>query len=594
MQQRPENRGIDSIRMKRTQPALPGVTLPTTPIPGVASPTPPSPSQARKKQHTEVLIPLQLLGLGVLLEVLYLALYPLLANATSTPDTIVKHAIPGIFPWVTEFYWTTKPLFSRLFVAAAWLNPTTDTGRANLVLLILALACVLALLAVRLGGRVARERGVTGRSSRIFWVMLLLTGIFSVTMLCIPIGLNALSHDMLLYGLYGRVVMIYHFNPYVAAPSLFSQDVLQSLIKARETTPYGPVWTDVSLLITIFAHDSIASMLLGFRLVGLIAHLASTALLWAILTRLRPERRLPLTLLYAWNPVVLLLGVCYMHLEMVIVLFLLLAGFFFQRNAPLLAWVFVLLTALINPLYLLLLPLFLHMMMTNSRLLPRRFLRWLSVASISGLVVVLAYAPYWQDWGLTGLVASLHRSFLPDNAVNSLDAMLLHLPVQLPPALVWLAAPHHWTAFALSIVSCIFLFGLWLADTEELVFLFSSWLLLALAVLMPGYWPWYVIPPLALALCSTSIRTTLLTLMLVAGGLISLYCWLLPSLWMGLALVTVGLPVVLWGWALFFNSSWRMTRAKEIEQAEQQKRQKRRPGISRPPWLSRPPSWGGD
>src|SRR5262249_32773300 len=42
------------------------------------------------------------------------------------------------------------------------------------------------------------------------------------------------------------------------------------------------------------------------KLLGLGAHLANAALIWAILGRLAPERRLLGTLLYAWNPLCLL------------------------------------------------------------------------------------------------------------------------------------------------------------------------------------------------------------------------------------------------------------------------------------------------
>src|SRR5439155_11940089 len=114
----------------------------------------------------------------------------------------------------------------------------------------------------------------------------------------------------------------------------------------------------------------------------------------------------------------------------------------------------------------------------------------------------LAYAPYWQGWGITGILKSLREAFLQDKAINSLDAALINLPIKLPPALDWLIEPHHWTIFAAITVGCILLLGMWLADNVELVVLFSSWVMLALLVLLPVYWPWYTILPLGLALCS--------------------------------------------------------------------------------------------
>src|ERR1700730_2962544 len=81
MQRPNRDRDSYSIRTGRTQPALPGATLPTAPI--VAHPQhypeqPQMPRQtARKRPHPVRRALLQLLGLGILLEVLLLALYPL-------------------------------------------------------------------------------------------------------------------------------------------------------------------------------------------------------------------------------------------------------------------------------------------------------------------------------------------------------------------------------------------------------------------------------------------------------------------------------------------------------------------------------------
>jgi len=36
--------------------------------------------------------------------------------------------------------------------------------------------------------------------------------------------------------------------------------------------------------------------------------------------------------------------------------------------------------------------------------------------------------------------------------------------------------------------------------------------------------------------------------------------------WPNLALVTIGLPLLIWGWALFFTATWFMARPKETEQ----------------------------
>src|SRR5215472_1536157 len=93
--QHPGDRVLDSIRKQRTQPALPGVTLPTTPI--VAQPvhTTMTSRPARRTQRGESKVVI-LWGLALLLEGVYLALYPLLIGGTRANDPF-RQAIESAF-----------------------------------------------------------------------------------------------------------------------------------------------------------------------------------------------------------------------------------------------------------------------------------------------------------------------------------------------------------------------------------------------------------------------------------------------------------------------------------------------------------------
>ncbi len=584
MQQPPDQRTVDSFRSRRTQPALPGVTQPTV----IISPTTPRPGPPliRKTRHAARTI-LQLSLLGVLLELLLLALYPLLANTTRVGPAgqLVQQALPGVFPWLPSLYWTNAfPALLHLFSGVSWLNISDTTTNASVLLsfLLLVLASGVVLVASRLSGRVIQERLSRIDKALLFWLILVATGIFGLTMLVAPIGLTIFSQDMLTYGLYGHVVVAQHVNPYGVLPN--PQDILQTLIDVKATTPYGPVWTDISVLLALVAQNSIVGTILTFRILGLCAHLLNVVLLWTILTRAKPEMRLSATLLYAWNPLILLFGIAEMHQEIVLVCIILAAILFFQRNSPTIGWVFVLLASLLNFLWLPLLPLFFRLMLRQSRILRmgHRLLWWAGMLLISFVVVVLAYAPYWHAIGFAGIAVQLQHTFVQDMPVNSLDAALLHLPI----ASAWLTSPHHWSLFVLGLGGLFLLLGLWLADTLELVALFSGWLLLLLSILLPTYWPWYLIAPLVLALCSTNRRTILLATLLSGASLLSYY-WLLTSTWTGQALVTLGMPLLLWGWILFFSSTWQMTHIQQ-EEKPADARVRRFTDRSRPSWFSRP------
>ena len=585
MQPGPENQTTLHERSTSFMPA--GVTAPAEVV--ASAPLPP-PGQATaqrtvKKRHPVRTAVLSLLAAGLLLEILWAALYPLLA---SRPVHNGGQALPDLFPWLARPYWTNA--FPAL---AQWLD-LAHTG-ANIQCVILMLAVVVMFFAARVGNRVARERLSPAMSRLLFATILLLALLFGMTMVLAPLVASAMSSELLLSGLYGRMAVIYHVNPYVVAPVMLPHDQLERILAASDTSTvtatataslYGPIWLDVSVLVALFAHNSLANLFISFRLLGLVTHLVNATLIWVILGKLRPEVRIASTLLYAWNPLVLVLGVALMHPVIILLLLVLLAIFFFQRGAFVFCWIFVLLAALFNPLYLLLPPLFLRLIVRNIRFRPavHQFFWWARMVGISLLVVMLAYLPYWNKWGVSGFMAHLHEAFLPHSMLNSLDAAILTLPLSLPVMMQWMVMPQHWAMGALVLIGIFLLFSVWLVDTLALMLLCASWLSLFLLLLEPVYWPWYLIPPLALTLCSAHQRTQQFVMLLLFGALFSYYCWLWQPAWTGQALVAVGLPFLLWGWLQCFASIWHMTHNDEAEDKPVKR------GISRPPWLSRP-SW---
>lgn len=607
--QRPRN----ARSMQRTQPAMPGahVAMPETPIPAFHSHI--SPQRHKALRHAV----LRLLLLGTMLECLYLALYPLFVYATPHGDAL-QNLFLAFFPGSKTFYWgSVLPFISVLLAPFPWLHPDSIGGDANLQLLVLALACLILVLAFTAGWQVAKERLTPTHGRMLFWTILLFAAVFGSTLLFAPVSLSASSQDSLLYGLYGRIVVFYHLNPYVVAPThvhmaRLHDTLLNVLGTQAANTPMqaGPIWADVSSLMVLLTGKSLAASVIGFRLLGLVVHCSNVALLWAIVTKIRPAAnsigsvssntsgnvmRITATLLYAWNPLVLLYSIPYMHADVVVVLFLLLALFSFQRSSLTVGWVFTLLAALVNPLCLLLLPIFFRLMLRQARMMRSgggsHVLRYIGMLGITALVIVLAYAPYWQRWSVVGMLATVSHAFVQDTAINSVDAALLHLPVQLPNALQWVISPAHWSMFVLGGVGLFFLFAAWLADTFEIALLFNSWLLLLLIALLPIFWPWALLPLLALALCAGNQRTLSLVLLLCLSGMASYYSSLWPTPWATLGLVTIGLPLLLWGWLLFFTSTWQMTSKVENEQPRKGKGTMHRQsitGFSRPPWLSRP------
>lgn len=586
MTQNPGERPSRSLRERRTQPALVGMTLPTTPVttPQLRNGTP---QQAAKKHSARSAI-WKLITLGLLLSLLSVALYPLFMGAFLDHQA-AKQALTGLFPWVTQLSWTAwSPLTSALN-HLAFFNLNTPAGFANLLFVGLALAFVLQSLAARVGRKAGQERLTQHDSRGLLWTIFSLTALLSVIFLFAP---AVELPQVFLYGLYGRMVTILHVNPYALSHTILPGNLLYSIIATSHVgpAPYGPLWLDLTLPVTLLARDSVANLLFDFRLFALLVHLANTLLIWQILGRLRAERRVAGTLLYAWNPIILLLGIAEMHYELVMILCILLASYFYLRRAFLLGWVSLLLAALMNPLCLLLLPLFFPVLWRETRAMRQgqRALWWLLLIALSLVIAMLAYYPYWPGQGITIITTQLRQAFFPTSSINSLSAAIQHLRLSVP-AIAWIGTPLTWNILTAIVAGSLLLLGMWLVDKLELALFFAAWVMLAIFALSPQSWPWGILLPLTLAICASSSRAILLTYLLTFGAALSYLFWSGQSAWAGQALVTIGLPLVIWGWGFFFTSTWHMTHRVNSGPVQAVK-SANRPRLSRPSWPGRP-SW---
>src|SRR5579863_3670798 len=126
MKQQPGENASRSLRARRTQPALPGVTLSTTPVttPQLRNGTaPPQPQSAAKKRPARSAM-WKLLSLGLLLALLYLALYPLF-DGSILDHQPARQALLGAFPWVKHLYWTAWTPLARALGHIAIFNLNT-------------------------------------------------------------------------------------------------------------------------------------------------------------------------------------------------------------------------------------------------------------------------------------------------------------------------------------------------------------------------------------------------------------------------------------------------------------------------------------
>ncbi len=135
------------------------------------------------------------------------------------------------------------------------------------------------------------------------------------------------SDDISSYASYGRLLIIHHANPYFIPPSAFPQDPTYLLIYWRHiVTIYGPIWTAISAFLGWLASIDGLGYLITFRMFTFAAYLLNILLVTAILRAMnRSPRTIALgTLLYAWNPLVLLESSLGGHNDILMVTFMLL------------------------------------------------------------------------------------------------------------------------------------------------------------------------------------------------------------------------------------------------------------------------------
>ncbi len=483
---------------------------------------------------------------GVGIEAFLLALYVVapLGGVTQTISPLAR-----VWPWLL---WPARAVFGETMVTA---SVTPSQGWAQLALF----ATLLVGASLAWGLAVWRARDLTPRpplprgegetdltSSSPFlggegemrWGLWLALGGAAVMGLTLALLPSLPSDDVFSYILYGRISALHHANPLIATPSDFPRDPFLSLVYWQTTrSVYGPVWLGLSDVVARLAEalgGGLAAYVALFKLVGLASHLANVALVWAILGRIAPERRLAGTLFYGWSPLCLLEFGASAHNDAVMLFFLLLGVYALTRGweAAGLALIGLSIATKVTPVALL--PLYGGYVIWRARAAgePWRRVAWALAwrVGVVALVVAVTAAPLWAGPKTLGALL-----FSPP--AQQLDNSLLE-SVSWP--LRWLAQG----ALGLSVdqartvvetglkaLALLAFTGLWLWEfrrTRTLEGTLSAWgwALLWFAVVASGwFWPWYVTWVVALAAVAPWGRLQVAA-GLLAGGALTLYGFL--------------------------------------------------------------------
>ncbi len=323
-----------------------------------------------------------LLALFELCYLLILALSPLPELRLS--DTPIAHA----------WGWTLLPFHLLLALypsshARVWLSPTL------LGLTFLGLLGVYAYSIRRVSQLSERERFQQR------WLLLLLGGafLFSATLFLQPM---LFSDDVFTYVISGRIFAFYHADPFNTAPTQFATDPYVRWVIAGRNAPnlYGPLWYYISSLLVSIGRDNSILTLLLFKSLAILSHLLNIVLVWGILSRIAPERRVLGTLLYAWNPLIIIELSGSGHSEGVLLVLLFLALWLYVTRASLwfrgsafLLFGFALSMNLIVALFV---PLFLWFDVRTERLIPRAIAGFCWRSLLVLFPALFIWLPFWR------------------------------------------------------------------------------------------------------------------------------------------------------------------------------------------------------
>ena len=447
--------------------------------------------------------------------------------------------------WLPTYYLGVKDEIYQFSARQPW--------RGILFYLALAVLLVLYLRAYRLALNLGRGPGgarLVGAWAALF--CLLLIPVYSLT-----------SSDVYGYVFQGRIVAVLGENPFVHLYKDFAADPFFPIVTFRglpASTGYGPLWIILDAALGWLARGRLLLNLFLFKALAATLHLAGAALVYGLLGRLDPERRVAGTLFYAWNPLLLYELVGNAHNDAALVALALLGFYLLIRGRGLAAIAALSAAALVKPVAVLWLPPAALWLVVRTPGWPARLRRGAALVGVALLLAAAAYAPFWQ--GLDTFRGLLAQSDIHGNSLPNLLIMIGHW--------LWPAAGPRVVAGVKLLTALVFApFYLWQLATawragtpaglQRVQFDVMLFYLLFVGF---QFWPWYLawllVPAallpgdlsgarrrLALILCGLApllyfpfgwqwVRGTsllLLTALLAAVPLLGICAWLLVRAW---------------------------------------------------------------
>jgi hypothetical protein len=340
------------------------------------------------------------------------------------------------------------------------------------------------------------------------------------------------------------MLSIYHVDPLVIVPAHVANDpILRFMPSPHQPALYGPLWLEICALLTGLTNQLQLTVLL-FKGLGLLTHLLNIALIWLLLDKLFPQHRITGTLLYAWNPLILIELVANgQHEGLVLSLILLAILLHLQRRrwAQVGALILLGLTSSLSFLALMLIPLYAWFLVQSEATSGHTFWEFCWRLGLGIACFLIPLLPLWRGGSTflayTSLLDLQHGLNTPLSTISAPVLFifenfvrLFHLPPTMDPTS---------SAELLVKMTALLLFGLVYsaqfshlrrltglqATSNGLPLLLKSWqnsMFWALLCIVTPFWPWYTIPVLGLV-CLLNYNRSTIALLLLSCSLLFTY-----------------------------------------------------------------------
>jgi len=202
------------------------------------------------------------------------------------------------------------------------------------------------------------------------WIIIILTSSI------LSFSYIAFSHDLFNYIFDAKIITFYHQNPYVHRALDFPTDPMLTFMHwTHRLYPYGPIWLAITVPVSFAGLGVFVINFFLFKFVATIFYLGSVYLIYKINKKINPGSEIFNTVLFAFNPLILIECLVSSHNDISMIFFALLGIYCYFMNKKILGILIIILSSQIKiPTIALLFPAILGLLPIKSlKFTPNKF-----------------------------------------------------------------------------------------------------------------------------------------------------------------------------------------------------------------------------